>query len=85
MRFDAKAGDKNTTPGDIDITVTSRHREKLYHCVAIRLATKTSLKKKKLMRVLCLFLLAALVFISCSKPVKFDVAMHLPLGNETGS
>lgn len=46
MRFDAKAGDKNTTPGDIDITVTSRHREKLYHCVAIRLATKTSLKKK---------------------------------------
>lgn len=48
MRFDAKAGDKNTTPGDIDITVTSRHREKLYHCVAIRLATKTSLKKKKL-------------------------------------
>lgn len=29
MRFDAKAGDKNTTPGDIDITMTSRHREKL--------------------------------------------------------
>lgn len=48
MRFDAKAGDKNTTPGDIDITVTSRHREKLYHCVAIRLATKTSLTKKKI-------------------------------------
>lgn len=40
MRFDAKAGDKNTTPGDI--------REKLYHCVAIRLATKTSLTKKKI-------------------------------------
>lgn len=46
-RFDAKAGDQNTTPGDIDITVASRHREKFYHSVAIRLATTTSLTKKQ--------------------------------------